>query len=116
MIAGSAVKKAVSPVREALPVVCSTNQGTAIIASTLPTIEMPLAVSNAKSGTRFFKWINFSSPFNYALLLAKKAKGKNEVETALTDKEAQQLILFASLLAFSLLPSLLPSAQIYDTL
>jgi hypothetical protein len=39
------VKKPVMPVWVALPVVCSTNHGMAIVVKTLPTSEMALAVN-----------------------------------------------------------------------
>src|SRR5258706_6926210 len=43
-------QKAVTPVLAGLPVVCSTNQGTAISVSALPVSEMALALKRARSG------------------------------------------------------------------
>ena len=51
-ISGSVPATAVSPVRAALPVVTSTNQGMAMYDRLLPTLEMPLAVSMASMGRR----------------------------------------------------------------
>src|SRR5258706_4639081 len=45
-------QKAVMPVLAGLPVVCSTNQGTAISVRALPVSEMALAVKRARSGIR----------------------------------------------------------------
>src|SRR5258707_4455516 len=45
-------QKAVTPVLAGLPVVCSTNQGTAISVRALPVSEMALALKRARSGIR----------------------------------------------------------------
>src|SRR6266508_5043293 len=50
--AGRKRKNPASPVLAALPVVCSTNHGRAIIVSVLPTSEIVFALSSARSGAR----------------------------------------------------------------
>ena len=49
---GTSPAAATTPVRAALPVVCSTNQGIATSAATLPDIETAFAASRATSGPR----------------------------------------------------------------
>src|SRR6266545_8225383 len=50
--AGRKRKNPASPVLAALPVVCSTNHGRAIIVSVLPTSEIVFALSSDRSGAR----------------------------------------------------------------